>query len=83
MLRDIVDVTSVSGGSILAAHLVLNWEWYTSDTRSLDEAAAEVVKFVRYDVRNHILRRLPFLYLLGFASKLVPWQTRRAEYIPG
>lgn len=76
VLRDITDVASVSGGSILAAHLVLNWERYTGDAKSFDEAAAEVVKFVRFDVRNHVVRRIPFLYLLGFLSKLAPWRSR-------
>jgi predicted acylesterase/phospholipase RssA len=28
VLRDVTHITSVSGGSILAAHLVLNWERY-------------------------------------------------------
>ena len=30
-LQDVIDIASVSGGSILAAHLVLNWNRYNGD----------------------------------------------------
>mgnify|MGYP005712028547 CR=1 FL=1 len=30
-LQEVSDIASVSGGSILAAHLVLNWDKYTGD----------------------------------------------------
>ena len=30
-LEEVSDIASVSGGSILAAHLVLNWEKYTGE----------------------------------------------------
>src|SRR6516165_6689346 len=68
-LPDVTDVASVSGGSILAAHLVLNWDQYNGDEQRFAEAAAQIVKFVRFDVRNHIVRRLPLLYGLGLVSK--------------
>ena len=58
-LQNVTDIASVSGGSILAAHLVLNWERYNGADDSFAEAASEVVKFVQFDLRNHIVRRLP------------------------
>ena len=63
-------ICSVSGGSVLAAHLVLNWEDYLSskgaDGKNPDpffKASRELVRFARADVRGKILRRL-FLYFV-------------------
>jgi len=57
-LKDIVYVSSVSGGSILAAHLVLNWERYTdADKSEFDRAAQELVAFTQQDVRGWVVRR--------------------------
>ena len=67
-LRDVTDIASVSGGSILAAHLVLNWDKYNGDEQSFAEVAAQIVKLVQFDVRNHIVRRLPLLYVLGYSA---------------
>jgi predicted acylesterase/phospholipase RssA len=75
-LRDVTDITSVSGGSILAAHLVLNWDQYNGDEQRFTEAATQIVKFVQFDVRNHIVRRLPLLYVLGFLAKRLPGRRR-------
>jgi predicted acylesterase/phospholipase RssA len=75
-LRDVTDIASVSGGSILAAHLVLNWDQYNGDEQRFTEAAEQIVKFVQFDVRNHIVRRLPLLYFLGFLAKLTPGRPR-------
>lgn len=75
-LHQVTDVASVSGGSILAAHLVLNWERYTGDDRQFDEAVGEVVKFLQFDLRNHIVRRMPFQFPLRVAAKLGRRSTR-------
>jgi predicted acylesterase/phospholipase RssA len=75
-LRDVTDIASVSGGSILAAHLVLNWDQYNGDEQRFAEAAAQIVKFVQFDVRNHIVRRLPLLYVLSFLAKRMPGRGR-------
>jgi predicted acylesterase/phospholipase RssA len=60
----------------LAAHLVLNWDQYNGDDQRFAEAAAQIVKFVQFDVRNHIVRRLPLLYTLGFLAKRMPGRGR-------
>jgi predicted acylesterase/phospholipase RssA len=75
-LRDVTDIASVSGGSILAAHLVLNWDQYNGDEQRFAEAAGQILKFVQFDVRNHIVRRLPLLYTLGFFAKRMPGRGR-------
>jgi predicted acylesterase/phospholipase RssA len=69
-LQHVTDVASVSGGSILAAHLVINWERYSGSDEQFDEAAAEVVKFVQFDLRNYIVRRLPLQFPLRLLAKL-------------
>ena len=69
-LQNVTDIASVSGGSILAAHLVLNWERYNGDDDSFAEAASEVVKFVQFDLRNHIVRRLPMQLPFRLLSRL-------------
>ena len=51
VLRDVTDIASVSGGSILAAHLALNWDQYNGDEQRFAKAAAQIVKFVQYDLR--------------------------------
>src|SRR5210317_804304 len=70
VLQNVTDIASVSGGSILAAHLVLNWDRYNGDDASFGSAASEIVKFVQFDVRNHIVRRLPLQFPLRLMAKL-------------
>jgi predicted acylesterase/phospholipase RssA len=64
LLRQVTHITSVSGGSIMAAHLVLNWDRYTGSTEEFDRAAAQLLDFCRLDVRNRIVRRFPLGLLL-------------------
>src|SRR5881398_406470 len=52
VLPHVTHITSVSGGSILAAHLALHWNRYTGSANDFDSAAAEVLALVRLDVRN-------------------------------
>lgn len=69
-LQNVTDIASVSGGSILAAHLVLNWERYNGDDANFAAAASEIVKFVQFDLRNHIVRRLPLQVPFRLLAKL-------------
>src|SRR3954447_19724064 len=59
ILPRISHITSVSGGSIFAAHLVQNWDRYNGSPGEFDAAASEFLSFMRLDVRNRIARRLP------------------------
>jgi len=66
ILPNVSHITSVSGGSIIAAHLVLNWDRYNGSPNEFDAAASELLSFVRLDVRNRITRRFPLTFpLLG------------------
>ena len=62
-LKKVTHVFSVSGGSILAAHMALNWESYTSsDDNEFQRVSDELIRFGQSDVRGWILRRwIPFL----------------------
>ncbi|HEY1858709.1 MAG TPA: patatin-like phospholipase family protein, partial [Gemmataceae bacterium] len=52
ILPSVTHITAVSGGSILAAHLVLNWDRYNGSPEEFDAAASELLAFIRLDVRN-------------------------------
>lgn len=63
-LNDISHICSVSGGSILAAHLVLNWKRYAKgDDAEFARAANEVINFTRSNQRNWIL--IPWVIMWG------------------
>ncbi|MCI0642021.1 MAG: patatin-like phospholipase family protein [Gemmataceae bacterium] len=78
LLSQVTHIASVSGGSILAAHLVLNWKRYTGSPQEFDAAAEELLKFSRFDVRNHIVRRVPMYSLCRLLLRLGParWRER-------
>src|SRR6185503_11081871 len=71
ILRDVTHITSVSGGSIIAAHLALHWDRYNGSESDFDTAAAELLAFIRLDVRNRILRRFPLALPLRLPRSLV------------
>ena len=77
VLEQIGDIAAVSGGSVLAAHLVLNWDRYTGGDADFAEAAHEIVRFVQHDVRNRIVRRLPLLFPIRLVGKLTGWHDAR------
>src|SRR4051812_25529590 len=56
LLGQVRSIVSISGGSILAAHLSLNWEAY-SRPETFEHAAKELVAFGQSDVRGRLLRR--------------------------
>jgi predicted acylesterase/phospholipase RssA len=64
ILRDTVYISSVSGGSVLGTHLVLNWARYTNNEQRAS-AADEIRKFVMRDVRGRIVRRWPIYRMIG------------------
>ena len=72
LLRQVTHITSVSGGSIFAAHLVLNWDLYTGTAQEFDQAAAKLLAYTRMDVRNRIVRR----FLLGLLLRGPRWLLR-------
>lgn len=77
ILPQVSHVTSVSGGSIMAAHLVLNWDRYNGSPSEFDTAADELLSFVRMDVRNRITRRFPLNIPLRWPRRLLGYSNRK------
>lgn len=77
LLQQVTHITSVSGGSIMAAHLALNWEQYTGSVKEFDQAAAKLLAFIRLDVRNRILRRYPLGFFLRGPRRLLGLSNRQ------
>src|SRR6185369_8540982 len=70
-LSEVTYITSVSGGSILSAHVVLNWKSYTGDEKEFDRASNEFLAFVRKDIRGLIYRHAPMQILLKTPTDLL------------
>jgi predicted acylesterase/phospholipase RssA len=57
LLRNVTHICAVSGGSILAAHLVTNWEKYNGTDKEYSEMEAELLKLGGRDLRGRVIRR--------------------------
>jgi len=57
LLHKVKLISSVSGGSILAAHLALNWNKYKGEKNDFNSAEREITNFIKCDLRNRSLRR--------------------------
>jgi predicted acylesterase/phospholipase RssA len=75
LLTQVKRIGAVSGGSIMAAHLVLNWERYNGSDAEFIAAANEILAFVRSDVRGRVIRRWIFAWatLLRLCFAIAPW----------
>lgn len=77
ILQNVSHITSVSGGSVIGAHLGLNWGRYTGSASEFDAAASELLDYVRLDIRNRILRRYGLGFLLRWPRRLIGLSNRR------
>src|SRR5271156_4138724 len=77
ILPQVSHITSVSGGSIFAAHLALNWARYNGSAGEFDAAASELLDFVRLDVRNRITRRFPLTLPMRWPCSLLGLSNRK------
>jgi predicted acylesterase/phospholipase RssA len=77
LLTSVTHITSVSGGSVVAAHLALNWGRYTGSASEFEAAASELLAFVQIDVRNRIVRRVPFSVAMHLPRRLLGLSTRK------
>lgn len=77
ILSQITHITSVSGGSIFAAHLALNWERYNGAVNEFEAAAADFLSFVRLNVRSRILRRFPLTVPLRWGRRFLGKSNRK------
>jgi predicted acylesterase/phospholipase RssA len=77
-LSQVKRIGAVSGGSILAAHLVLHWEHYVGSKEDFDKAAQEIIQFVQNDIRGQVIRRWIFAWLcLALPRLLMPRSPQR------
>src|SRR4051794_26764981 len=81
ILSQVTHITSVSGGSIMAAHLTLNWKRYTGSATEFDQAAEELLSFIQLDARNRIMRRYPLGLIVRWARKFVGMSNRKLTRI--
>src|SRR6478736_4598825 len=57
LLKNVTQISSVSGGSMIAAHLVLNWQSYTGTDEQYAAVEKELLAFGARDIRGRIVRR--------------------------
>jgi predicted acylesterase/phospholipase RssA len=77
LLTNVSHITAVSGGSITAAHLGLNWGRYTGSASEFDAAAADLLAFVGLDVRNRIVRRYGLGFFVRWPRRIMGFSNRR------
>lgn len=70
-LGNVKDIVSVSGGSILAAHMALNWDDYTNhNPETFGRAVGQLIEFVQSDLRGRVFRT--WLFVRCFPIFVVP-----------
>jgi predicted acylesterase/phospholipase RssA len=77
LLSKVTHITAVSGGSVFAAHLLLNWDRYNGPPGEFDAAASELLRFIRMDIRNRIVRRFPLLFPVRGVRRLLGASNRK------
>lgn len=86
-LGEVGHISSVSGGSILAAHMVLHWDKYVNGSeQEFKQLSDEILEFSQWDVRGRVLRRWVLaypLYLIGrFLNFISPKLYRLIAELP-
>src|SRR5580692_8324270 len=76
LLQCVTRICSVSGGSILAAHAVLNWPRYLGSDTEFESIANDIIALARADVRGRIVRRWVLTWLM-----ILPRLLRRRRWI--
>src|SRR5208283_924337 len=77
ILPRVTHISAVSGGSVIAAHLALNWDRYNGSPNEFEAAASELLSFVRLDIRNRITRRFPLSLPLRWQRRLLGLSNRK------
>jgi predicted acylesterase/phospholipase RssA len=77
LLPKVTHITSVSGGSVIGAHLALNWQRYCGSDQEFQEVSSELLRFLQMDVRNRIVRRFPLASILNGGRRALRMDTRR------
>lgn len=72
LLKDVKQITSVSGGSVIAAHVAANWDRYSGTDEQFKQVSKELIGFTQLGVREHIVLWLPFLWIWRQVGKVIP-----------
>lgn len=80
ILNEVTHIFSVSGGSILAAHLVLNWEKYNGSEEDFEKMAEQIIQLTKSDVRGKVIRKWILSWLLGIIRPLL-WLLRKFKLL--
>jgi predicted acylesterase/phospholipase RssA len=62
---------------VLGAHFVLNWDRYCGSEDEFQQAADEVLRFLKLDGRNRIVRRFPMASMVNIARRTLRMPTIR------
>ncbi|MET4173849.1 putative acylesterase/phospholipase RssA [Bradyrhizobium sp. LA6.1] len=86
LLDKVTDIVSVSGGSIIAAHLVQHWAKYVGAPKFFDKAQLGLLSLRQWDLRGRAIRRSLLwwpLYALAlrFPKYLWRWRVGRTELL--
>ncbi|MDA7873941.1 patatin-like phospholipase family protein [Rhodopirellula sp.] len=76
-LQNVSQITAVSGGSVVAAHMVLNWDRYCGSDEDFEQVSGELIRFLQMDVRNRIVRRFPLASTVNWERRTVRMQAWR------
>lgn len=77
LIQNVNQITSVSGGSVVAAHMVLNWDRYCGTDEDFDQVSGELIRFLQMDVRNRIVRRFPLASMVNWGRRTMRLQAWR------
>jgi len=77
LLRNVTHICAVSGGSILAAHLVNHWEKYNGTDKEYSEMEAELLKLGARDLRGRVIRRWILAWIILPAQLLSRFRRSR------
>lgn len=80
-LSAVDDVYSVSGGSILAAHLIRKWDRYEGSTGQFLDMEKEIIAFAGRNVRDRVIRR--WLLTRWYGRRRFHWLRKQYESLVG
>jgi predicted acylesterase/phospholipase RssA len=76
-LKSLKLIVSVSGGSILSGHFLMNWPRASSDLSGFESVAQEFIKFSATNIRNCVL--VPWLWSRPLLFTWFRWQFGRTR----
>lgn len=77
-LECVSEIYSVSGGSILAAHMALCWTQYVGTDAEFAKVEAEILAFAQRNIRDRVLRRSALTFL-----PLRLWNLASSRFVSG